>query len=505
MASSRDTQRIGGINAEFSDSFTATAHGGAALCAQVLRRLNLRGILQNHLPSRGPNAMFSAVDGVFAWIAALMLGGQGFSAAEGLRRDAQACTILSIPQGGVPEEATMYRVACDLAGLEQRDFDKTYECIEKQERLPAVDIFGTVIKAPTHRRIVPEAPEYMKQANKEKMNKTHDAIALACISRMNASTFDLGNYRVLHVDGTDVEVRGSCFDAARKNRKGDRSLTWMTVKQGPVTLAQELSAGASDEGASAPAVVAHGVGVLKKSGYKGRILVLKDSAFCEAACLEKDRDLGLYYITGANQMRDPMRKVAEQLPVETWKKCGSDAKRGWNNIQINTFSYMAETWKQKETVVVRRWKEDLTGEWHYAFVVTNMEKGDIPGKLLKKHGYCASIWMLYGSKQGHENYYKRTLTDLGLHHPPSGRMGAAQVFYTIGSMTANILALISYKVMSKKDRGIRLARLLRDYIVVAAQVVWSAGRRLLVRLSGQGFTPERRERWLAAFACAGRL
>ena len=112
--------------------------------------------------------------------------------------------------------------------------------------------------------------------------------------------------------------------------------------------------------------------------------------------------------------------------------------------------------------------------------------------------------MLYGTKQGRENQYKTALRDLGLHHPPSCRLGVNQAFYAIASAASNIAMVMRYAVVPHPERGIELWRLRERYLRIAGYLV-RGGRALRVRLSGVCTDALRQTRWRSAFAAAGRL
>ncbi len=81
-------------------------------------------------------------------------------------------------------------------------------------------------------------------------------------------------------DGTDLEVEGNCFDAARLGRKGQKIMRWLTLMVGPLLVAQELMEGNRDEGRSMPALL-EGAGktVREMVGRKGKVLGLFDAAY----------------------------------------------------------------------------------------------------------------------------------------------------------------------------------------------------------------------------------
>jgi hypothetical protein len=112
--------------------------------------------------------------------------------------------------------------------------------------------------------------------------------------------------------------------------------------------------------------------------------------------------------------------------------------------------------------------------------------------------------MLYGTKQGRENHYKTPLRGLGLHHPPSGRLGVNQAFYTLASAASNITMVLRYRVLQCEERGMELWRLRERYFQIAGRVV-RTGRTLTVWLSGVTVDALRQALWKAAFAEAGRL
>ena len=153
-----------------------------------------------------------------------------------------------------------------------------------------------------------------------------------------------------------------------------------------------------------------------------------------------------------------------------------------------------------------RWRQedDLPEVWRYSFLATRIEPGALPKALVKQHGYCALIWMLYGAKQGRENHYKTFLRDCGLHHPPSGRLGVNQAFYTLAVAAGNVAMVLRYQAVAEPERGIELWRLRQRYFQIAGRVVQTA-RTLTVYLSGACLSSLRQTLWRDAFAAVGRL
>jgi hypothetical protein len=238
------------------------------------------------------------------------------------------------------------------------------------------------------------------------------------------------------------------------------------------------------------------------------VLALLDAAFAELAVIEQVLRMQWRYIVCANQWRESLQRLAGEISDAEWASQGPDPSRGWSESQLAVFTHLPEGWSSIQTVVVRRWHKDdelACAPWHYAFLYTDLAPEDLPANKRRRYGYAQLIWLLYGTKQGHENNYKPLLSDLGLHHPPSGRLGATQAFAFVCAMAANIQAVISLRVVDSKDRGIRAWRFVRDYVTIAAQVVIGAGRCIIVRLAGAPLDPAFKVGWLQAYDNARRL
>jgi len=504
MARSGDTTRPQSVKAEFDPEFSATPLGGAVLVERAMRRLGVRRILAEHLPARSAWALYESAEAAGALIAGLLVGGRGLCAAELLRDDALGAEIFGLG-AGVPEEATMYRVLCELAGLDQRRREATYE---KAGAIQArLSIAGHLKPAPQLRRIVPSMPEAIAPESRAALRAAEHALARRCHQSLVHTQTKLAGHTVVFGDGTDLEVQGRCFDAARMGREGERQLRWMTLMLGALMIGQELMAGNIDEAAPLAQLVRQSAALIDElSG--GRVLALLDSAFLEKDVLDALAERRWKFIVGANQGRAILTRLAEEQPPElTWKKTGSDAARGWSESEVGVFVHQAESWERPVTIAARRWREEgeLPGApWHYAFIATNLDKSDLPATTIQTHGYAAALWALYSTKQGREEHYKTALADLGLHHPPSGRMGVSQAFYALGAMAHNVAMVLRYRVVPNEEGAMRLWRMRQCYFAVAGYLA-RTGRRLIVRLAGASVEAQRQVLWERAWARAGAL
>lgn len=496
-----DTKRPRSVKLEIDPVFDATAQAGGILVEQTLRRLGVLKLLRAHLPARAPQAGYGSADLAYAAIAALLLGGDGIDVFAPLRLDTQARKIFGLD--AVPSDATVYRALCQWAGLPQREFAKAYAAAGRG--LPKLDMFGAQKPETVHRRIVPAAPEAAKPPQLRCVRRAERAVAMCCLKTLRRQMVRLANWTVVFGDGSDLQVEGRCFDAARMGREGEMIFRWMTLRVGPVLVDQDLLAGNADEGRTLPHMLRRARPLLAKAAGRSRLLALMDAAYCEAPvirALPKNCD----WIVCANQYRSALGRMAAEQPEWVWRSQGADAVRGWAESQVCLMTHLFKGWAAPTTIAVRRWRaaDELPGVWHYAFLASNLEPAALPEKLRRKHGAAQTLWMLYATKQAHENHFKTPLRDLALHHPPSGRLGVNQVYYGLAAMAANVAMVLRHEVAPGRERGISLERMRRVFFQVAGRVVRS-GRRLVVRLAGAALDRRRQELLLAAYAQASRL
>ncbi len=505
MTPPSDTKTLRSVKAQFDHDFDATSRGGAVLAEKALRALGLRRDLRKYLPARADAAHYSSDEVAYGLIAGLMVGGRGIASADPLHQDRLLAEIFG-QCGRVASDETAYRALCDMAGLGQRNRDDCYE--PAGPALASLDMFGAEKRRAQLRRVVPEAPESAAPASAAAFDAFTSRFARKCLRTLAKQTVRVRGWHVVFGDATDLEVEGNCFDAARAGRDGQKHLRWLTMMAGPVTVAQRLAPGNTDEGRAMPDLIAQAAPAIEEvRGEHGRVLGLYDAAYFERQVVDA---LEVYpnwdFIICANQQRGALERMAAEQPEWVWENSGADARRGWAESQVCCFTHRPEDWKNKVTIVARRWikQGELKPVWHYAFVATRIQPDDLSKTLHKKHGYCAAIWMLYSTKQGHENHYKTLLRDFGLHHPPSCRMGVNQAFYTIAVAAANAAMVMRYRVVGGEDRGIAFWRLRERYFQIAGRLRRGA-RRLEVWLAGANVDAERQVLWERAFAAAGRL
>jgi len=328
-------------------------------------------------------------------------------------------------------------------------------------------------------------------------------VAVACAARLHRGVPSASDWYVVFGDAADLEVEGDCFDAARVGRDGKRLPRWLTLMLGPVIVARHLGAGNTDEGVAMPAVLKRGGATVRKIvGRLKRVLALLDAAYYERRVVDA---LVWDFIVRANQQRDGPRRMAEEREAWSWEDRGPDASRGWARSRVCCFTHLPEEWEKPVTIIARRWREEgeLPGTWHYSFVATRIEPWNLPDDL-RKYGYRQAIWMLYGTKQGRENHYKTPLRDFAPHHPPSGRLGVDQAYYTLATAAGNLAMVMRYAVLPASERGMEFWRLRERYFAIAGYLV-RTGRRLTVFLAGANVHSLRQTLWREAFAAAGQL
>jgi hypothetical protein len=503
-----DTNRPRSVKAEFDENFSATSNGGAVLSERALRSLGARRYIKRYLPPRSPEAEYSMEEAVYGLMSGLIVGGKGMKAGECLREDELLSEIFGFEKG-VASCSTSYRVLCELSGLPERKREDCY--VSNGPTREALDMFGQARKKPKLRRVVPEEAEAARPERLDGLDAFTTHLAVKCAKAVKQNVMRMHGWYLNFGDATDLEVDGDCFDAARMGRDGNKVMRWQTVMLGPIIVAQQLGEGNVDEGLSMPRLLKQAEESVRAIvGSKGRVLGLYDAAYFEKQVTDLlSEELHWDFIICANQQREILRRLAEEQPEWVWKESGADAGRGWSRSQVCSFGHMPKNWKRPVNIIARRWipEGELNGTWHYSFLATRLEPSDLPKRLLKRHGYCSTIWMLYGTKQGRENHYKTCLRDFGLHHPPSCRLGVNQAFYTIAVAASNVAMVMRYRVMAKDEGAIAFWRLRERYFRISGYLVNppQAERRLTVRLSGVCVDALRQTLRKQAFAAAGRL
>ncbi len=178
MKTQGDTKHPHSVNAEFDPNVAATSVGGGVLLERTLRRLDVRRLIDKHLPERSRQAKYSTIESVYSLMAAQLLEGRGIGAAECLRRDDLASEIFGLGAKGAPSPSTMYRVLCNLSGLPTVDASEVYPAAGP--RLGTMDMFGHEAKAPRTCRIVPDEAEAASPERLEALRAFLAATARRC-------------------------------------------------------------------------------------------------------------------------------------------------------------------------------------------------------------------------------------------------------------------------------------------------------------------------------------
>lgn len=497
-------KRLQSVKAEFDPNFSATSNAGGVLVEKVFRRLNLKGLINKHLPKRSNRANYSMGDAIYALMAGLVVGGRGIRAAEALRDNDLDQEVFGLEKG-IPSEATLHNVLGEMAGLAPRKIEDAYGPAGPQQ--PSLDIFGQEKESPKSRRIVPDEPEEAACERLAAMWAFTTAVALRCLTAIKNKIVKMHGYTVVFGDATDCEVEGRCFDAAEVNYAGNKVLRWLTLMVGSITVAEAIGLGARDEAKSMLPLLERALPTVNEvKGLSGRVLALLDAAYFRRVVIEQLFSFKWKYIVCANRLRNALQRVAEEMNQSFWHATGPDASRGWVESQFAIFAHRPQNWAHNTNIIAVRWRVegDLPGIWRYSFLATNLEVSDLPRHKVREHGFARFCWMLYATKQGRENHYKTPLRDFNLHHPPSSRLGINQAFYAVATAATNVANVIRYRVVQGEDQRLEFWRFRERYMRIAGYLVRTA-RTLKVRLTGASTSPGLQELWLAAFAEAGNL
>ena len=122
--------------------------------------------------------------------------------------------------------------------------------------------------------------------------------------------------------------------------------------------------------------------------------------------------------------------------------------------------------------------------WNFAGLITDLrpEEPRVAAKMARETiAFAEAVWRLYTRKQAMENQWKDLLSDLGLHHPPSGSVAANAVFVAIAGLAFNLAVGVRRLALDGPARTMRLWRLRREVFELPARVMRHA-RSVIVRL-----------------------
>jgi hypothetical protein len=398
----------------------------------------------------------------------------------------------------VAEDGTMNRVLADIAGLKQRKEGDVYlpprqgELVEGKSRKRGKRQVGEIEYA---------GPQRLKQT----VNAS-DEILVRLLRATNQAALKYGRWIPVFGDGSQLEVRGRCFDAALLDRNGNRSEQLAFTTIGPFLAATELRPGTKDEGLGMPELMQRTMDIVHRVGLPERsLLFLLDSAFGEFQVLEQLHSIKTAkYIVGVNGMRPRLQQLCEEQPPSQW--VAETKLEDWlEEASYCVFSHRAETWSQNETFIAIRYREKGELFPKYTFLITNFTRSEIrlDRVRLSRSSYMATVWAMYRYKQGMENYQKPVLSDMGLHHPPSGRFGINQVFYVLGTIAYNLATFLSRCTLPEQYRGMRLWRMRCSLFRIAGLISIHA-RTTSARLS-TGVANWIQQAWMHSFQAIQRI
>jgi hypothetical protein len=432
-------QRKRGVVVKLADEWSGdcTAKGGAGVLEAFARRVGLWGSCRRLVAGRrGAGQGFETTAVVSSLVHGLLCGGRGLSATEPMRGDGPLLSLLGLDRA--PSAETVEEVVKYLGGLG----------MEASGLGRLVADFGARLLGREVRR-----------------DLLRDGFVM-CFG-----------------DGSHLEVDGSRFEACSYHRDKGWGLDFGSVFVGPYVVACDFAGEGEGEQKAVERIVPGALEVLVRTGLRRDALMLMDSLYGHESTLKllEDRERGVSYVVGANNLQRAMATL-EDRPDGLWRAV--KAGRGWERVEVCTFWLECEGWSGKRLCVGRRARREGELLWRHFALVTNLHRDDSRMKrLMREHKLCfeEAVWRLYDGKQGCENLWKDQLCDLGLHHPPSARVSANAAFYAIAMVAANLAAGFRRLVLPAASRPMRLWRLRREIIDMAATVA-RHGRCVLLRL-----------------------
>jgi hypothetical protein len=417
-----------------------TGAGGLSLAEALAQRLGLWTQCRRRLPPRRDRSQgFETSAAVAALVHALLVGGEGFCATEPLRGDGPLLEIVGL------------------------------------ERAPSAETTEEVVKfLAAHRR------------GQAALGEVTEWLAAKMLARTARRDLLDEGFVPVFCDGTLLETCGKTKEAI-KVIDGARGQLAVGLFVGPHLVASDFArAGQGEQALVREFVAGPGRRVLRETRLLRSALFLLDSLHGDGPTLDllESRALsGSHYIVGAQKLAEAQRVLSE-MPEAAWIDTGPRPGRGWSESAVCTCWLQCEGWDKKRLLVGRRFKREGEMLWTFAGVVTGLRPSEPRvARLIERQGlpFAEIVWRLYTRKQALENAWKDLLSDLGLHHPPSGSVAANAVFLAIAGLAHALSVGVRRLVLTGPARTMRLWRLRREVFHLPARVMRHA-RRVIVRL-----------------------
>ena len=430
------TKKLQSVKLEQHLTAKATSKGGAAFLDAVANRTRLWSDCRKYLPARhDPSQGYPTENVVTSLVHGLLTGGKGFQATEPMRGDK-----------------------------------------------PLLDILG-LDKAPSA-ATVEELVKYLADGAVDGLKSIHDVMVLQAVRGLNGESIRRlttpGGFVPVFGDGSMLETNGKTKDCIKFH--GDNKSGQMTegVFVGPYQVISDFLRKGEDERGCLMRHENSLRTVLKRTKLMSRALFLQDAHYGDGPYLDfLETFKGSHYIVGAGKLRETDNTLSSQ-PETTWRDTTAATKgRDWTESAVCVCYIQCKDWPEKRVLIGRRWKREGDLFYRYAGVITNLspdEKRFQKEMEKRESGFAETVWKLYDSKQGCENSWKDLLSDMGLHHPPSGKASANAVFFAIAALANNLSLICRRQALVGDNRHMALWRFRRDIIDVAATVACHAGR-----------------------------
>lgn len=435
----RKQSAVKSIDIAFDSSAPVTAFGGMALTEKLARRAGLWGAIDRALPTRRGYDWTTIVKSLAI---GLMTGPRATHAAQDVREDPILQRLVGLDEGGVPEEATVWRALGELAADE-----KAHEALDAQTRHAA-------------RRLLCAAPQRLLGPE---------------------------GFVSLFIDGTLLEgsPRREGTKVLRDKGKG---LLWTVAFVGPVPVAARLCPEGEGEQTAARRILHETAeDVLRPAGLDGRTLVLMDSLHGNGPTLDAIEQEGLYYITGAGALARAGQVLDEQ-PESQWVASPAfEKRRGVSDARTCVCSIQCGEWDKPRTLVARRWSEPGDMFPHGVAVVTNLTaEHPLVSAMMEKRrlSFAEVVLSLYDRKGGCETHFKSLLSDLGLHYPPCQRWGHNAAFYSIGLLAGMLGKITALLDPEARHRGVPTIATVRRRLWAVAASIKRHGRKVTATILG---------------------
>ena len=285
-------------------------------------------------------------------------------------------------------------------------------------------------------------------------------------------------------DDTEIELQGRYFEGSAMNYNGDTAYSWQTFWCGPFIADQILDAGNINVSEHLPALLNDTQRIWDDAALMGEAHFYADSGSSAGKYLNLVSEHRWSWSISYNKWTEVVGRLAAELPESGWSPAvEAIGHKGQAIIEQHGWVRHLpgeECARAQDFAVVRYQDKDGLGLWHYAFVACGAAHRE---QATRQPQEAAKVFARHKHKGACELGFSQLLSDLDLHHPPCQSLIANRIFYTLATLSYNLMQAFKVLRMESAEQGMRVRSIIRQIVSVPVKLVRHANRvraRLLV-------------------------